>query len=272
MDIPFDIARWIPTQPQELGDTPLAPHSFQRLKQCLAIETKHVLHHPYDPQGWIVRAEILRKLKYPELALGDAHKATLLCRQHLRQLDDDAIKREWRLGCGLGFRMREPEGDNDGLRQRLLRLQEQAEWEEETNLCVSGIDERGKFHPRPYPWLTPQRSRRSDELVSELNREFAASAENASGIDDHCCGLRRHALGDTGPKSRDVLGVFATRHIPKGSTILVDKSRIWGCNGPGTTGDLDNLHGGSGCGDPIHPNLPEEDFSLDLRWSALDQG
>ena len=48
--------------------------------------------------------------------------------------------------------------------------------------------------------------------------------------------------------------------------IRDSSTRTWGCNCPGEHGDHSNLHGGIGCLDPIHPNLPTENTYQDLRW------
>lgn len=253
----------LPSHPDP-GVRTLPPHDLHALSESLATQTGAIIRPAYDPENWLSRAEILRRLRYPELALGDAHKATSLCRGFLRQ----QRRGTWRSGRGRGFwmLMMEKDGtggpDDDGL---LLELLEKARRAEERFVDAEGT---GKFCPRQYPWLdAAKRGCRSDELVAQLNEEFEASALSALGCAPPV-EVRRHACGDLGAASRDVLGVFATGDILKGTTALVDKTRIWGCNDPGRTGDLDNLHCGLGCGDPIHPNLPEEDSTLDLRWGA----
>lgn len=79
--------------------------------------------------------------------------------------------------------------------------------------------------------------------------------------------LFRYAFGKgVGPRDgKDLLGVFATRDIPKGGLVLEDMSKTWGCNGPGRDG-TSNLHGGLGCQEPLHPNTEDDTTDQDLRW------
>lgn len=233
MDAPFDITRWQPTRIPRDGDTLPTLVELRQLAQQLADRTKCLTRRPYDPEAWIERSETLRRLWYPELALSDAHKAALLFRQHLRRLEDDEA-RGWRLGCAMGFRMLDAQPEDHGHQQRLLTLQEKASKLEERNLCVSKSEGRGKFHPRPYPWLAPQHSRRSDSLVARINDGFAAAA--AHGLHaPSLCEVRQHAFGVPTAESKDILGVFATADIPSHTTILLDTTRILGCCGPAAT-------------------------------------
>lgn len=41
--------------------------------------TTDLLERPYHPGHWLVRARALHINGYPELAVGDAHKALLIC-------------------------------------------------------------------------------------------------------------------------------------------------------------------------------------------------
>ncbi|KAI9641436.1 hypothetical protein NHQ30_010243 [Ciborinia camelliae] len=57
--------------------------------------TKEIAEIPYDPENWLNRGNCLRRLGYPELALGDVHKARLLVEAALRNdsiLATDAYK------------------------------------------------------------------------------------------------------------------------------------------------------------------------------------
>lgn len=172
----------------------------------------------------------------------------------------------------MGFWMMESVSDNDAaLEERLLTMQERARKAEERCLGGLGMNAKGKFYPQPYPWITADRSRRSDELVGLLNEEFATSA-SAVGSSQPLCQVRQHAFGDTGPASKDILGVFATQDIPAHTTILHDTTHILGCCGPGAGGDMANLGGALACGDPVHPNLPDEGAELDLRWVRDETG
>ena len=124
---------------------------------------------------------------------------------------------------------------------------------------------------------------RNDELVAEMRDEFAIAERNMLRMypgeryaDFNCeevfasyCIVDRHAFGESsvaGRDSSDILGVFATRDIAENTMIVFDQTETWGCIGPGVDGSTSNLHGATGCSDPIHPNLPSEDVSKDLRW------
>ncbi|QSZ30013.1 hypothetical protein DSL72_004531 [Monilinia vaccinii-corymbosi] len=57
--------------------------------------TKDIAGTPYDPENWLNRGNCLRRLGYPELALGDVHKARLLVEAALENdstLGADAYK------------------------------------------------------------------------------------------------------------------------------------------------------------------------------------
>lgn len=57
--------------------------------------TKDIAETPYDPENWLNRGNCLRKLGYPELALGDVYKAQLLTEAALERqspLGNDAYK------------------------------------------------------------------------------------------------------------------------------------------------------------------------------------
>ena len=264
MDVPFDITRWQPTLPSRAGDRGMSVKELKALSTRLAEQTKTILRHPYDPENWLERSMTLRELQYRELATGDAYKARLLCAQLLSRLDSEE-KRVWRLGHARGFWMLESGRRDEGLRERLGNLSERARKAEEKNLSGAKEEGKGKFCPRQYPWLEAGRLCRSDELVGRMNGEFDTNAHAVLNAPSFC-EIRRHAFGNTGSESKDTLGVFAKRAIPKNTTVLSDHTRIWGCIGPGSLGDRTNLHGGTGCGDPVHPNLPAEAASLDLRW------
>ncbi|KAA8563984.1 hypothetical protein MFRU_025g00100 [Monilinia fructicola] len=57
--------------------------------------TKDIARTPYDPENWLNRGNCLRRLGYPELALGDVHKSRLLVEAALENdciLGTDAYK------------------------------------------------------------------------------------------------------------------------------------------------------------------------------------
>lgn len=111
MDVRFDPVQWQPSKPQEPGDAVLSGAYKSYLCDKLCERSKAILHHPYDPVLWLRRSSTLSRLRYPELAVGDAYKAKMLCQTHLAQLTDSS---GWYMGHRMGFWMRdEPAEAND---------------------------------------------------------------------------------------------------------------------------------------------------------------
>ncbi|KAI6823289.1 hypothetical protein KC340_g3552 [Hortaea werneckii] len=261
MDRAFPAYDWQPTKPPEPGEEDISPR-LPSLISLLNRQTRCIYHHPYQPRLWYDRANTLTALRYPELAVGDAQKALLLCRSALDRLSEDGNR--WRLGHAAGFWMRSGGSDDDDdddddddnvvatrdeqLQQRLTDLQSDAFELQIRNLYY-------------FPNYLEGRGR--DEEIKACN---GVSPDEGVPF----CVLQRHAFGKRtrdGQDGSDVLGVFAAKDIPKGTPILVDPSETWGCIGPGSKRhSTGNPRDGRGCTDPIHPNLPSEDTSQDLRW------
>ncbi|KAI7483254.1 hypothetical protein KC357_g3448 [Hortaea werneckii] len=293
MDRAFPAYDWQPTKPPEPGEEDISPR-LPSLISLLNRQTRCIYHHPYQPRLWYDRANTLTALRYPELAVGDAQKALMLCRSALDRLSENGNR--WRLGHAAGFWMRSGGSDDDDdddddenvvatrdeqLQQRLTDLQSDAFELQIRNLYYFPNYLEGRVRSRPYPWMRGEHRGRSDELIRQVNREFAWSSQGRDEEIKACngvspdegvpfCVLQRHAFGKRtrdGQDGSDVLGVFAAKDIPKGTPILVDPSETWGCIGPGSKRhSTDNPRDGRGCTDPIHPNLPSEDTSQDLRW------
>lgn len=267
MDIPFDVTKWQPTKPLEEEDSELTDDDLTSLSQKLADQTKQILLHPYDADGWFRRASTLTRLRYPELALGDAHKAIVLCQSHLARLQDQ----NWHLGARMGFWMHDPGYQNDEsremLQEYLAKLQSRAHRVEIDNMHFFPAFEEGRLQRRPYPWTSDRHQRRDDELLLMINQEFASNAAKM-WKDGPLCEVRRHAfgVGVDGQDTSDLLGVFASCDIRKGDIVLVDRTRTWGCIGPGTERNLANLQIAGGCGNAVHPNDEYDDSTQDLRW------
>ncbi|CAK4034189.1 wd and tetratricopeptide repeat [Lecanosticta acicola] len=284
MDKPFHPDDWEPTRPYEQGETRLDRDTVGALVDLMNRETDTIQRHPYDPSSWLRRSRTLASLRYPELAAGDAHKASLLCRKMMSNLTPQ--RRGWRVGHRMGFWMRgeeeegeEEEEEEEGCasssdmdleherqREYLMALQQQAEKLLEGNVYLYPEEDEGLCVLRPYPWLREEHTYRSDELVDSLNRDLLDP--NSTNGGKSCCVLKRYAFGKGvgAREGADLLGVFASRDISRDEVIVVDKSRVWGCNGPGKQGDLRNLFGGVACMDPGHPNTEGESVQQDLRW------
>ncbi|GAB1742177.1 hypothetical protein NU219Hw_g7739t1 [Hortaea werneckii] len=292
MDHAFPTRDWQPTKPPEAGEEDISSR-LPGLISLLNHQTKCIYNNPYQPRYWLERAKTLTALRYPELAVGDAQKAIILCRSALDRLSEDA--NPWRLGHAAGFWMRSGGSDaadddddvdvaatqDDQLEQRLANLHSEAFELQIRNLYYFPNYLEGRVRSRLYPWMKTEHRGRSDDLIRRVNREFAGSSQGRGKKMKGCngmsgdegaafCVLQRHAFGKgirDGKDDRDVLGVFAAKDIPKDTLILVDPSETWGCIGPGSKRrSTGNPHDGRGCTDPIHPNLPSEDTSQDLRW------
>ncbi|KAI7220787.1 hypothetical protein KC343_g8368 [Hortaea werneckii] len=294
MDQAFPAHDWQPTKPPELGEEDLSS-KLPGLISLLNHQTRCIYDKPYQPRFWYDRAQTHTALRYPELAAGDAEKAIKLCSGALDRLGEDG--NPWRLGHAAGFWMRSAGSNDDDddddddemvvamrddqLEQRLANLQCEAFELQTRNLYYYPNYLEGRIRSRLYPWMREEHRGRSDELIRRVNREFARPSRgkgkeikacNGVSPDERApfCVLRRYAFGNgarDGQDGSDVLGVFAARDIPKGTPILVDPSETWGCIGPGSKRrSTGNPHDGRGCTDPIHPNLPYETTSQDLRW------
>ena len=234
MDVQFSVANWQPTKPPEPGDALLSSAFVSRLCTKLNDQTTDILQHPYDPNTWLRRAVTLSRLRYPELAVGDAHKATLLCQSHLSRLQKD---NSWSMGYRMGFWMHgEDEKDQrtEVLNDCLKKLQERAHRTEMEHTELFIDDPEGRFRRRAYPWMSDLHRKRSDELLKSINAEFASNTTNESG--HTFCTLKRHAFGEGVGRSdtSNLLGVFAACDVAEGAIILRDTTQTWGCNGPGT--------------------------------------
>jgi hypothetical protein len=273
MEKPFPTAAWLPTKPPEPGDREQTEAEVASLIEKLNTQTKHIYRHPYDPHTWYQRGKTLTQLRYPEVAVGDAHKSSSLAQAHLDRLKKPEHQ-QWRLGCRMGFWMEDEsvqdEEERGMLEKYLGHLGQKAHKLCTENLFHYPTFDEGRMLRRSYPWMEARHARRSDELIQRVNEEFKVNAdENFQSKESPICEVRRHAFGrdPSGKKdTSDVLGIFATRDITKEEKILIDTTRTWGCNGPGKDGDLGNLHGGMGCLDPLHPNDDSDDVELDLRW------
>ncbi|KAK5124659.1 hypothetical protein LTR85_001372 [Meristemomyces frigidus] len=284
METHFDVTEWQPTKAPEPGEEDISSE-LPTLIATLNDQTRAIYRHPYDPNGWSCRAETLARLRYPELAVGDTCKAIILCRTLLARLCED---RRYKLGYHMDFWMldetesndEEEDARRDDLEQRLVDLQADAHLLQNENLYHFPTFEEGRFLQRPYPWMEAKHRRRDDELLAEINDDFEEAElkivnnfpkERPAGqvSKGRCCILKRHAFGEMdvgGNDSSELLGVFAARDLAQETVIVIDETEAWGCIGPGKGGSTSNLSGGAGCSDPIHPNLPSDDVSQDLRW------
>lgn len=268
-----------PTKPPSTLFTPQDGHhelehaKISTLTARLQQQSTSLLHHPYDPSGWIARSATLATLGFPELAVGDAHKATRLCKTKLAFLDSRQDE-HWSLGSGSGFWMRdesrtaenEGQGGDEQLRTSLETFNLQASQLQASNFRYKEHKE-GKYVPQEYPWLGAKHRGRSQHVLDDITAEIAHNeAKTAAGlpsIEVKRCTFRP---GEEDKSDGSALGVFAKCDLQKKTKILVDRTDFFGCNGPGPKNCRANLGGGLGCLHPIHPNIGADDGKHDLRW------
>lgn len=250
MEQPFSASEWKPTKVSEPWDKPLPKADLEELIVRLATDQREIRLHPYDPRRWIQRAHTFTLLRYPELAVGDACKASLLCKSLLKVLNQN-LKPNYRLGAHAGFwmghgeredgdgdededdkvaeRMEKLDIDSEHLthRVRFLQIQSVADRVIMDNLAYAPNAEEGMFYPRPYPWMKAEHSTRSDEILQQVNWELAHPLVTPLPA----LFAKRYAFGK-GVGTRggaESFGLFALRDIEKGEKLIVDRSRIWVC-------------------------------------------
>ncbi|EME49410.1 hypothetical protein DOTSEDRAFT_76727 [Dothistroma septosporum NZE10] len=285
MDKPFDACKWAPSLPWQPWDKQYPIEKVTSLITSLNQETDTILRFPYDPCHWLRRGKILASLRYPELAAGDGLKAMSLARKLLADLEQ---RPSFRLGYRMGFWMGDAEPadaaqvevEREELEECLTHLQRAADKVVSDSLYYLPNYFEGRMIAREYPWMNEDHKVRSDELLNTINREFAISTDDrvdemfeSAPLSSPCpigspCIVKRYAFGEgIGARNgADLLGVFASALIFKGETILIDTTRTWGCNGPGSDGTLGNLCSGLGCLDELHPNSANDSVGHDMRW------
>ncbi|KAK4634124.1 hypothetical protein CLAFUW4_01193 [Fulvia fulva] len=285
MDQPFDASNWVPARPWRPGDEQHSEAQVNGLIKSLNKQTEIIKQFPYDPRSWCERSEILARLRYPELAAGDGFKAVTLARKLLVDLEQ---RPGFRLGQRMGFWMEDAEPvdavyvemERDDQEIHLASVQRAADKVVTDNLYYFPNSHKGRMIAKEYPWMKEEHRMRSDELLRTINLELAVSKDDrvdekfeSAPIHSPCpidspCIVQRYAFGHGvgAREGADLLGVFAARDIRRGETILVDTTRTWGCNGPGSDGTLANLYVGLGCLDELHPNSANDSTDHDMRW------
>lgn len=245
MEEAWGASNYKPTKVSESWHKPLSEAQIDVLSAKRATNSKHIDHHPYDPQLWIKRAYTHAVLGYPELAVGDAYKAELLCRNLLTQLDQN-LKPNYRIGVHAGFWMRQLDLEDEydevppwldtidlepehlAHQAKFTCIQNDAERVKGANLEFSPNAEEGRFSPQAYPWMHRLHSMRSDETIDEINAELANPlvSRPTSMMD-----VKRYAFGKgVGPQGgADLLGGFALRDIEEDELVLNDMSKTWVC-------------------------------------------
>lgn len=256
-----------PPRPQPAIENPV-------LISRLRLQSEAILRSPYDPSGWIARSATLTTLGFPELAVGDAHKATRLCEAMLSFLDTRS-RESWSLGSGNGFWMRDEttsdgngqQQDASGLIGSLNTWRHHAQQLQDSNLCYRQYGE-GRFVPQDYPWLEAKHRVRNQKVLNDISSDIVANIQAKSPVESPYIRVKRCTFrpGEEDKSEKSSLGIFAARNVQEGHTILVDRTEFFGCNGPGPNNCKSNLQGGAGCLHPPHPNIEADEGEHDLRW------
>ncbi|KAF2489828.1 hypothetical protein BU16DRAFT_586015 [Lophium mytilinum] len=87
MEKPWARERWDPTRVNESGNTRRLPvELYDGLSSQACLSTEDIIEFPYNPVPWNIRSQVLQRLGYPELSLGDAHKSLLLIEAALSEV------------------------------------------------------------------------------------------------------------------------------------------------------------------------------------------
>jgi hypothetical protein len=180
--------------------------------------------YPYDPADWLARALVFEQLGYPELAVGDAYKAQMLCQAH----EETLAGSKFIVGHRMGFAMiweHDRIGDEVRIAEQQGRLRDTLRAH---RLLISRLCDRQQYYtPRLYPWLRPEHRCRTNAQLDAWNAElFRKGSVKSRGP---CCIIRRSAFGNgIGPaKGAELLGVCATRFIAKGEILFTDPAKYW---------------------------------------------
>lgn len=268
-----------PTKPpsilftSEAGQTILEHAKNTLLTTRLQHQSASLLHRPYDPSRWIARSTTLTTLGFPELAVGDAHKATRLCETMIAFLDSRPDE-NWSLGSNSGFWMcdessttaNKDQGGDEQLRTSLYTFKLQASQLQASNFRYQEHKE-GTYIPQEYPWLEAKHRGRSQSVIDDITTDIANTEVKTA--DGHpCIAVKRCTFrpGEEDESDSAAMGIFAKCDLRKDTTILVDRTEFFGCNGPGPNNCRANLGGGHGCLHPIHPKIGADEGNYDLRW------
>ena len=162
--------------------------------------------------------------------------------------------------------------ETDKLRRTLNDIVIDARGLQASNLCYQD-DREGRFIPQAYPWLQEKHRVRSQGVLDEINREIGMN-KSKSPEGQPCVEVKRCSFqpGEKEESESAPLGIFAACDLPKDYGILVDRTNLFGCSGPGPGNSRSHLGGSFGCLHPLHPNLAQDEGFHDLRWVREQAG
>jgi hypothetical protein len=243
---------------------------------CMRLQSE-----PYNPDIWLARAAYHLALNYPELAAGDAYKASLLVDRdiavpvtteisNIRSRVHDVLGQAL-YDCHCHLELAEfweglaAEFPSDHANAKFISIKNLVERKSYAALALGGTPEEQRDRIRDggvgtvdYPWTQRQHLTRSRELIDLINGELRRDERQQT------CYLARSTLaaGD------DMLGMFAARNIAPGEALLLDRTATGACSDI-SDGACDNCFG-KVRGSAIHAPCCEASYcSADCRDLAM---
>ncbi|KAE9969239.1 hypothetical protein EG328_006994 [Venturia inaequalis] len=107
MENPWDKEQWKYTRdPIFSSSPPPNPQNYNRCSARVRSETRNIIDLPFEPGHWLMRADELLTLGFPELAVGDAHKSRLLTEAALSNPGSE-LGEKVLLAHGMGYWLRD---------------------------------------------------------------------------------------------------------------------------------------------------------------------
>ncbi|KAF2628384.1 hypothetical protein BU25DRAFT_409948 [Macroventuria anomochaeta] len=253
-----------------------APEAVDNLTQAVNTCSTRLQSDPYNPELWTERAGHYLQLNYPELAVGDAYRAKLLF-DRLDSAPDDHGESSKSEKNGVG---QEGIGTDEEVRVKAYTILGQAlydchcHWEcfefwlsltqakqfpqisriaftkanalkqllaqkKQAAAPYGGTQQQQRDRLRDgsvvsvhYPWMEKRHLTRSPEVVRQVNSELKANVQPPA------CRLSNSTLAPI----PDMLGIFATRPISKGSCILIDQTTTSAASSPPSSPHCENCY------------------------------
>ncbi|KAF2197071.1 hypothetical protein GQ43DRAFT_341536, partial [Delitschia confertaspora ATCC 74209] len=201
---------------------------------------KRLENSPYDPEIWTERAGYFLALNYPELAAGDAYKAGLLFDRALKSDEKEPRLRAYHIlgqalydcHCHLeaaefwediAKKVLEPSAQVKAAEMRvLLKRKEEAAAAAGLSGTLQEQKDRlkdGGVFTVHYPWMQERHRTRTPEIIAMVNEEL-------KNIEPQSRYLGQSTLAGRS----DMLGMFASRDIPEGECILIDRTATGACS------------------------------------------
>jgi hypothetical protein len=220
------------------------------MMQAVDVCTTRLRDEPYNPNVWLERARHFLALNYPELAVSDAHKASLLAHQpstRSERTDSEPIGTKvpdllsqalydchchWELaefwkGVVTTSPSAHAAAQAASINNLLARKSSAA-------APLGGTLQEKKDRLRDggvitvnYPWLQKRHFIRDGGLIEAVNEELRPTSEQQT------CYLAPSTLPSTGDV---VLGMFAARDMQRGELILLDRTATGASSNIDSTG------------------------------------